>query len=89
MAGRIIKLVALIPGDGIGKEVTLAARAVLEALSSPRLSFNFVHLDAGFECFQRTGNALPNETVEALTNGDCEGALFGAVGFFFIYFKAY
>ncbi|KAG6313890.1 homoisocitrate dehydrogenase [Claviceps purpurea] len=71
--------IGLIPGDGIGKEVIPAGRRVLEALPSYlNLKFNFVNLKAGFETFEQTGNALPDDTVETLRN-DCDGALFGAV----------
>ena len=42
------------------------------------LSFSFVDLDAGYDCFKRTGNALPDKTVETLQK-ECDGALFGAV----------
>ena len=66
--------IALIPGDGIGKEVVPAARRVLEATGLP---LHFVELEAGWGAFQRAGHALPPETVEALS--ECEGALFGAV----------
>lgn len=71
--------IGLIPGDGIGREVIPAGRAVLENLPSKYdLQFEFVHLDAGFELFQKTGTALPDETVEVLQK-ECDGALFGAV----------
>ncbi|KAG6026415.1 homoisocitrate dehydrogenase [Claviceps sp. LM458 group G5] len=71
--------IGLIPGDGIGKEVIPAGRRVLEALPSYlNLKFNFVNLKAGFETFEQTGSALPDDTVEVLRN-DCDGALFGAV----------
>ena len=66
--------IALIPGDGIGTEVVPAARRVLEATGLP---LEFVNLEAGWATFQRTGNALPPETVDALRT--CGGALFGAV----------
>lgn len=66
--------IALIPGDGVGCEVVPAARRVLEATG---LTFAFTELDAGWECFQRTGTALPAETVNALRG--CDGAIFGAV----------
>lgn len=65
---------AWIPGDGVGPEVVDAARRVLE----PELDWDFVELEAGWGTFERTGNALPAETVEAL--GGCDGAVFGAVG---------
>ncbi|KAJ3040037.1 homoisocitrate dehydrogenase [Rhizophlyctis rosea] len=68
--------IGLIPADGIGREVIPAARDVLEAVAPNK--FSFVHLDAGFEHFQKTGVALPEETVERL-KGECAGALFGAV----------
>lgn len=71
--------IGLIPGDGIGREVIPAGRAVLENLPAKYdLQFDFVHLDAGFELFQKTGTALPDKTVEVLKN-ECDGALFGAV----------
>lgn len=66
--------IALIPGDGIGKEVVSAAARVLEETGLP---LHFVELEAGWETFQRTGNALPPETVDGLKS--CHGALFGAV----------
>lgn len=68
------KRIALIAGDGIGPEVVAAARQVLEALPLP---ITFIVLDAGFDCFQRTGTALPPVTLEALRR--CDGAIFGAV----------
>jgi homoisocitrate dehydrogenase len=66
--------IALIPGDGIGREVTPAAGRVLEALSLP---MEFVELEAGWETFQRAGTALPGETLAQLAT--CDAALFGAV----------
>ncbi|CAG8671913.1 10693_t:CDS:2 [Funneliformis caledonium] len=72
--------IGLIPADGIGREVIPAAQQVLKALPTeldkPR--FNFIHLDAGFEYFQKHGTALPEKTLEILKN-ECDGALFGAV----------
>lgn len=74
--------IGLIPADGIGREVIPAAVQVLKHLESsvPNKSWNFkfVELDAGFELFQRTGVALPTETIDTLKN-ECVGGLFGAV----------
>jgi homoisocitrate dehydrogenase len=64
----------LIAGDGIGREVVPAAHRVLESLG---VAFEFVELEAGFETFERTGNALPEATLAALRT--CDGAIFGAV----------
>ncbi|KAL0475530.1 homoisocitrate dehydrogenase [Neurospora intermedia] len=72
-------LQSLIPGDGIGKEVIPAGRRILEALpASLGLKFEFIDLKAGWETFEQTGNALPEETVSILKS-ECDGALFGAV----------
>ncbi|KAK4167255.1 hypothetical protein QBC43DRAFT_286181 [Cladorrhinum sp. PSN259] len=78
MAARRALTIGLIPGDGIGKEVIPAGRRVLEALpASLGLKFDFVDLKAGWETFEQTGVALPEETVETLKS--CNGGLFGAV----------
>ncbi|KAJ3016355.1 homoisocitrate dehydrogenase [Thoreauomyces humboldtii] len=53
-----------------------AARRVIEAAAPDH--FRFVHLDAGFELFEKTGVALPDETVRVLKE-ECVGGLFGAV----------
>jgi homoisocitrate dehydrogenase len=75
-AANVPLKIALIPGDGIGKEVIGAARVVMESLN---LKLQFEHLDAGFETFQKTGNALPEKTLASLKTGGFNGALFGAV----------
>jgi len=66
--------IALIPGDGVGREVVPAAATVLEA-AGPMCEF--VELDAGWETFRRTGAALPQATLDAVR--ECDGAIFGAV----------
>lgn len=64
----------VIPGDGVGREVIPCAvgalRRVLPGLST-------VQADAGWDCFARVGNALPDETLAAIRS--CGAALFGAV----------
>lgn len=65
--------IAIIPGDGIGKEVVPAAQRVLAALP---LSFTFVPLQAGWGTFEQTGVALPQATSAAVRA--CDGAIFGA-----------
>lgn len=54
------------------------------------LKFSFVDLDAGFDTFKQTGNALPDKTVDILKK-ECDGALFGAVRYnkASCYFKKY
>lgn len=73
-SGERKRRIGLIPGDGVGLEVVPAAKQVLAALG---LDLEFVHLDAGWDAFLRTGNALPEETVAVLR--ECDAALFGAV----------
>jgi 3-isopropylmalate dehydrogenase len=67
--------IAVIPGDGIGQEVTPAAVEVLETLP---VDFEFVEGEAGDAVAERTGEALPEET-RALA-ADADATLFGAVG---------
>ncbi|MBC7256904.1 MAG: isocitrate/isopropylmalate dehydrogenase family protein [Chloroflexi bacterium] len=64
----------LIPGDGIGREVIPAGRALLEATGIP---FAFVEAEAGWQTFQECGTALPEETLDAARRADA--TLFGAV----------
>lgn len=75
-SSKVLRL-GMMPADGIGREVLPCAQRVLQNTpGAPK--FEFVHLDAGFEHFQKTGSALPEETVKALKN-DCHGAMFGSV----------
>lgn len=67
--------IAVIPGDGIGQEVTPAALDVLEATA---VEFEFVTGDAGDETKAETGTALPEETRELAASADA--TLFGAAG---------
>lgn len=71
--------IVTIPGDGIGTEVMAAAVKVLEALAERTgLEFEFSLLYAGDEHKERTGVALPPETVEGVKASDA--CLFAAVG---------
>lgn len=65
--------VCVIPGDGIGQEVVPETIRVLTALLP---GIDLVPAEAGFGCFQRRGNAVPAETLEAVAS--CEATLFGA-----------
>ncbi len=66
--------IAVVPGDGIGKEVTPAAVEVLETVGT----FEFVESDAGDRVKEETGEALPEETYELAASADA--TLFGAAG---------
>ncbi|WP_415381600.1 isocitrate/isopropylmalate dehydrogenase family protein [Halosimplex sp. TS25] len=67
--------IAVIPGDGIGQEVTPAAVDVLEAVD---VDFDFVEGEAGDAVKEETGEALPAETRELAA--DADATLFGAAG---------
>ena len=67
--------IAVIPGDGIGKEVMEAAIYILDSLD---INFNYIYGEAGDECLKKTGNALPEETLDIIRNADA--CLFGAAG---------
>ena len=67
--------IAVIPGDGIGREVMEATINVLKSLD---IDFNFTYGEAGDECLEKNGEALPNETIELAKNSDA--CLFGAAG---------
>ncbi|WP_296804194.1 isocitrate/isopropylmalate family dehydrogenase [uncultured Methanobrevibacter sp.] len=67
--------IAVIPGDGIGKEVMEATISVLDELD---IEFDYVYGEAGDECSERNGNPLPEETLDIIRNSDA--CLFGAAG---------
>ena len=67
--------IAVIPGDGIGREVLPAAIEVLEALG---LDFEFVEAEAGDHVLEARGEALPEETYQLAA--DADATLFGAAG---------
>ncbi|MBS4028844.1 MAG: 3-isopropylmalate dehydrogenase [Ignavibacteriales bacterium] len=57
--------IAIIPGDGIGIEVTREAVNVLELLNKERsLNLKLVHFDFGAEKYLATGISLPKEQLE-------------------------
>ena len=67
--------IAVIPGDGIGVEVINATLKVLDALD---VNLNYVWGDAGDECLVKTGEALPDSTLDLIRESDA--CLFGAAG---------
>ncbi len=59
--------ILLIPGDGIGLEVTPAAEKLLRATGLP---LEISYADAGWDTFQKTGNSVPDETLEKVKAAD-------------------
>ena len=71
--------IALIPGDGIGKEVIDEAVKVLEAISKKYgHKFKMTELDAGGCAIDKYGKPLPEETLRICKKSD--SVLLGAVG---------
>ena len=72
--------IALIPGDGIGKEVLPEAVTVLEKIGGKfGISFEWHEFDWSCETYAKTGRMMPEDGIEQLTPFD---ALFlGAVGY--------
>ena len=69
-----MKKITIIPGDGIGKEVMEAAILVLDSLE---LNLEYKFAEAGYECFQKNGTTIPEETIKLAKKTDA--TLFGAV----------
>ncbi len=71
--------IALLPGDGIGPEVTAEAVKVLEAIAEKYThEFIFKTVDVGAIAIDKTGYPLPNKTLEVCAASDA--ILFGAIG---------
>lgn len=64
--------ICVLAGDGIGPEVTGCARQVLESLceKSDGLALSFDVREAGCDFFERTGESLTDETLEAAKAAD-------------------
>jgi 3-isopropylmalate dehydrogenase len=71
--------IAVLAGDGVGPEVTAAARAVLQAVAA-RFGHSLSFRDGliGGAAIDATGEPLPNETVTTCREADA--VLLGAVG---------
>ena len=73
------RLIVLLPGDGIGPEVIIEARKVLEAVAERYgHTFAFEERPIGGGAIDRYGDPLPTSTLEACRRSDA--ILLGAVG---------
>jgi 3-isopropylmalate dehydrogenase len=72
--------IAVIAGDGIGKEVTPEALKVLKSVTAATgRSIEFVEFDWGADKYLRDGVSLPDGAVEML-HDEFDAILFGALG---------
>jgi 3-isopropylmalate dehydrogenase len=71
--------IAIIEGDGIGPEVTAQSVIVLNAIAETfGHEFDYRYCLMGAIAIDKTGNPLPDETIEVCLNSDA--ILFGAIG---------
>jgi 3-isopropylmalate dehydrogenase len=73
------KRITILPGDGIGKEVTTEGKKVLETIAKIfGHEFEFDYATIGHDAIEATGTPLPDESLTKMRNSDA--ILFGAVG---------
>jgi 3-isopropylmalate dehydrogenase len=72
--------IAVLPGDGIGHEVTAPALDILRRIeaTTPRLKFRFSEAPAGAEEYKATGKSMSEKTIKLC--GDADAILLGACG---------
>jgi 3-isopropylmalate dehydrogenase len=72
--------IAVLPGDGIGHEVTAPALDILRRIeaTTPSLKFRFSEAPAGAEEYKATGKSMSEKTIKLC--GDADAILLGACG---------
>jgi 3-isopropylmalate dehydrogenase len=72
--------IAVLPGDGIGQEVMAPCLEVIDAAlqRAGAGSLDYEHLEMGAATYQKTGEALPPQSLEACRKADA--ILLGAMG---------
>ena len=76
---QMIKKILILPGDGIGQEVTASAQEVLDYLMIENtLDFSITHMDVGGTAYEKHGSPLPADVLAEAKASDA--ILFGAVG---------
>ena len=72
--------IAVLPGDGIGHEVTKPALDVLRRIeaTTPSLKFRFSEAPAGAEEYKATGKSMSEQTIKLC--GEADAILLGACG---------
>jgi 3-isopropylmalate dehydrogenase len=73
------KQILIVPGDGIGQEVTAVGKKILDAIAKKfGHVFSYDTALIGHAAIEGTGNPLPDESLEKMRRSDA--VLFGAVG---------
>lgn len=74
-----MKKIIVIPGDGIGQEITNSAVQILKKVDAKfNIGLTFDYRDAGGSSYDKFGTPLTDEALDACKNADA--VLFGAVG---------
>jgi 3-isopropylmalate dehydrogenase len=76
--GPPLKKIAILPGDGIGPEITAQAVAVLKALVPSGVKLAMEEAPVGGAAYDATGDPLPDATLQLAKAADA--ILFGSVG---------
>src|ERR1700735_2191570 len=72
--------IAVIPGDGIGREVVPEGLRVLDAVTAKfDIRFDFTQFDWSCETYLATGKMMPDDGLQRLR--DYDAIFLGAVGF--------
>lgn len=72
--------IAVLPGDGIGKEVVPEGIRVLDAVATKYdIQFSYNHFDWSCETYKNTGRMMPENGIDQLSKNDA--ILLGAVGY--------
>ena len=75
----MIKKILVLPGDGIGQEVTASAIQILDFIIKKfSLNFSVETLDVGGTAYEKFGSPIPENVLTAAKKADA--VLFGAVG---------
>jgi isocitrate/isopropylmalate dehydrogenase len=72
--------IAVIPGDGIGRDVIKAAMIVVNTVNDlhPEFGMDFIHLLVSHAAIEKYGDQFPQETRDGIAQ--CDAILFGASG---------
>ena len=78
--GRIYKI-AVLPGDGIGREVISEVRRIMEEVVGPAddIDLELHEFECGGEYFLKTGREW-SEDAEAFTKTEADAILLGGIG---------
>ena len=73
------KKILVLPGDGIGQEVTASAMQILDFIIKKfSLNFSIDTLDVGGTAYEKFGSPIPENVLKTAKKADA--VLFGAVG---------